>query len=139
MIFYNCQLMQSENHLCLYLVSNPVPFERFEDHEAAIQLKIHELVEQAIKEGESPILLIEEYLNRPYFGGDNVDEIAAYIYNSDLMLHAMHELRDAWMEMDLSLPEVSLKHGGTTKAQALQVYQEITLRSYLETLAKILD
>ncbi len=137
MIFYNNQLMQNEQQLRLYLVSNPKAFKRYEDHEAALQIQIYELIERSIEDNEDPVTLIESYLDVNYNGGSNADDIAAFLINSHQMIHALHQLKDNWDELDDSLPEVSLKHTGTSKQQAVQVYSEITLRSYLEALSTI--
>ena len=138
MIFYNNQLMKNENQLRMYLVSNPVPFSRFEDHEAALQIQLHELVETAIEKKEDPIMLFEEILKRPYLGGQTADEIASFIYSSDVMFHAMHSLKENWDALDETLPEDSVKYfAGTTKEQATEIFTEITLRTYLEALAEV--
>jgi hypothetical protein len=137
MIFYNSQLMKDENQLRLFLVSNPSPFLRYEDHEAALQIGIHEMVERAIESKENPIALIEQYLQVVYNGGDTPEDIANFIINCHQMVHTMHKLKDNWDEMDDTLPEVSLKHSATSREQAVQVYYETTLRSYLEALSGI--
>ena len=139
MIFYNSQLMKSESQLILYLVSNPKPFSRYDDHEAALQIQLHELIERAIKEKEDPIAMIEEYLQVSYNGGDTVADMANFLINSGQMVHAMHSLKDNWDAMDETLPEVSLKHSATSWEQAIQIYSEITLRSYLEALSGVYD
>ena len=69
MIFYHPQLMQNESEAKLFMVINPVAFKNFEDHEAAIFIQLHDLVEKAIKQKESPVSLIEDYLNVTYTGG----------------------------------------------------------------------
>jgi hypothetical protein len=137
MIFYNSQLMKDENQLRLYLVSNPTPFIRQEDHEAALQIEVYEMVERAIDAKENPIALIEAYLQVSYNEGDTTEDIANFIINCPQMVHAMHHLKDNWDEMDDTLPEVSLKHSSTSREQAVQVYYETTLRSYLEALSGV--
>ena len=139
MIFYNSQLMQNQHQLRLYLVSNPVAFKRFEDHEAALQIQIHELVEKAIETKDDPVVLIQEYLQTSYIGEDTVEGFANFIICSGQMTHAMFNLRDNWDEMDESLPEVSLRYSNTSRKQATQVFYEITLRSYLEALSMVYD
>jgi hypothetical protein len=137
MIFYNNQLMKNHMQLRLYLVSNPTPFKRFEDHEAALQIQLHELVEKAIKDKEDPVALMEEYLQTNYNGGDTVEDIANYLANTPQMVHALHSLKDNWDQMDETLPEDSLMYGGTTRDEAVQAFSEITLRNYLEALTGI--
>ena len=140
MIFYNPQLMENQWQLTLFLVNNPVPFNNFEDHQAAIHLKLSELIESALKEGEHPIRMIEDYLSITYSSGTTVDEIANFNYHTHFMQSALYELRENWEEMDDSLPELSVKNGsGTTREQAIEVYTEITLRSYLEALAQVYE
>tara|TARA_R110002072_G_scaffold105515_4_gene230679 strand:- start:826 stop:1248 length:423 start_codon:yes stop_codon:yes gene_type:complete len=137
MIFYNNQLMKNHMQLRLYLVSNPTPFKRFEDHEAALQIQLHELVEKAIKDKEDPVALMEEYLQTNYNGGDTVEDMANYLANTPQMVHALHTLKDNWDQMDETLPEDSLMYGGTTRNEAVQAFSEITLRNYLEALTGI--
>ena len=137
MIFYNNQLMKNHMQLRLYLVNNPTPFKRFEDHEAALQIQLHELVEKAIKDKEDPVALMEEYLQTNYNGGDTVEDMANYLVNTPQMVHALHTLKDNWDQMDETLPEDSLMYGGTTKDEAVQAFSEITLRNYLEALTGI--
>lgn len=139
MIFYNNQLMKNQQQLRLYLVSNPKPFKRFEDHEAALQIQLHELVQRAIEQKEEPIVLIEEYLQVSYNGGDRPEDIANFLAGSPQMVHAMHTLKDNWDQLDESLPEDSLMFGATTRDEAVQAFSEITLRNYLETLSTVYD
>lgn len=139
MIFYNNQLMKNQQQLRLYLVSNPVPFKRFEDHEAALQIQLHELVQRAFEQKEDPVALIEEYLQVSYNGGDRAEDIANFLVNTPQVVHAMHTLKDNWDQMDESLPEDSLMFGATTRDEAVQAFSEITLRNYLETLSTVYD
>jgi len=139
MIFFNNQLMKNQQQLRLYLVSNPVPFKRFEDHEAALQIQLHELVQRAIEQKEDPVALIEEYLQVNYNGGDRPEDIANFLAGSPQMVHAMHTLKDNWDQLDETLPEDSLMYGGTTRDEAVQAFSEITLRNYLETLSTVYD
>ena len=136
MIFYNAQLMQNESEAMLYMVTNPMPFDRFEDHQSAIYINIHELVERAIKIGEDPIALIEDYLNITYNSGQTIDEIASFLFQSDKMVSAMWTLKESWDQVDESVPQDSLMYGGIGKERARELYTEMTLRSYLETLAQ---
>ncbi len=136
MIFFNPQLMPSRAEATLYMVSNPVPFTRFEDHEAAIYLQLHELIERSMQEGENPISLIEEYLGTVYTEGKTVDEIAAFLMQQDAMILALWTLQESWNNFDETLPETSLIHGGMEKKAAIQLYAEITLRTYLEILSR---
>ncbi len=136
MIFYNAQLMQNESEAKLYMVTNPVAFKKFEDHESAIYINLHELVERAIKEKEDPIALIESYLDITYTGGQTVNEIASFLFHTDKMVSAMWTLKESWDQVDETLPQDSLMYGGLGKDKARQVYMEITLRSYLETLSQ---
>ena len=135
MIFYNNQLMKTREEAVLYMVSNPVPFEGYDDHEAGIYIQLHELIQRAIAEGENPVMLIEEYLEVIYTGGENIDEIAAFLFQTDRMHQALWSLQESWGAIDTTLPEISKMYGGISKEEATQVYAEITLRSYLTALA----
>ena len=134
MIFYNNQLMSSREEATLYMVSNPVPFRNYDDHEAGIYIQLHELIERAISEGENPILLIEEYLEIVYTGGTDIDEIAAFLFNTDKMNQALWTLQQHWDNIDETLPTNSLMYGGIDTQEAVQLYCEITLQSYLNIL-----
>ena len=136
MIYFNNQLMPDDNSAKLFMVTNPVPFERFEDHEAAIYIQLHDLVEQAIGKAENPIALIEDYLEITYTDGRTIEEIAAFLFHTDKLQCALWTLKESWDKFDKTLPEDSLMYGGISKDEAIQMYSEITLRSYLETLAQ---
>jgi hypothetical protein len=138
MIFYHNQLMKNSRELRLYLVSNPVAFTRFEDHEAALHIQLHELVERAIEQQEDPVALIEDYLQVSYTGGDRSEDLAAFLANTPQMRHAMHTLQEHWGQLDDTLPDDSLLFGSaTTREEAVQSFSEITLRSYLEALSTV--
>jgi len=134
MICYNNQLMKSTRQLQLFLVSNPKPFDNYEDHEAAIYLHLLALIEDAIKEKEDPIALIEVSLGVTYPSGDTADEIAAFLWQAGEMLTAKHLLRDHWHAYDPSLPANSLMQGGPSRSEAVAVFGQMTLRTYLEAL-----
>jgi hypothetical protein len=138
MIFYHNQLMKTQSQLRLYLVANPVPFERYEDHEAALQIQLHELIERAMAEKENPIALIEDYLGLTYNGGDTLDEIANFLINTDQMNVALQSLQENWHHLDKRMPGDSLMYGsGISREDAVRSYSELTLRNYLETLSSI--
>lgn len=141
MIFYSNQLMKSRRELLLYLVSNPRSFTRFEDHEAALQIRLHELVEKAIEEKEDPVALIQECLQVEYNGGSGEEDIANFLINSHQMIYAMHHLKDSWKDFDGKKTETdSLVYGSaTTREQAVETFAEITLRSYLEALSEVYE
>ena len=119
----------------LFMVSNPSKFERFEDHEAGIFIQLHELIEQAKAMGENPIALIEEYLEVVYNEGNTTDEIASFLLETNKMQTALWTLKECWDKMDDSLPTSSIMYGGMDKEEAVKLYSETTLRSYLEALA----
>ncbi|WP_025741939.1 hypothetical protein [Aquimarina pacifica] len=134
MIFYNNQLMTSPQEAILYMVTHPEPFTRYKDHEAAIYLKLHQLIAQAFEEGEDPIALIEGYLEISYTDGDSVEEIASFLIQTDVMVNNLWALQHYWEDMDQSLPADSKMFGGLPKEDVTRLYSEITLRSYLEAL-----
>ncbi|MTI26298.1 hypothetical protein [Fulvivirga kasyanovii] len=131
--------MKSERQLRLYMVINPVPFNSFEDHEAALFIHLHELVEQSIEQGEDPRAMIEDYLGITCPAGESPEDIAAFLTGTWAMEKAMWDLRDNWANLDPSLPEDSIMYGGLAREDALSIFQEVTLKSYLESLSTILD
>ncbi len=135
MIFYNNQLMSTREEATLFMVSNPISFSNYDDHEAGIYIQLHELVERAIAEGEDPVMLIEEYLETVYVSGHTIEEIVAFLFENDKMIQALWSLQQNWENIDETLPEDSLMYGGIDKQEAIQLYSEITLRSYLSTLS----
>ncbi len=137
MIFYHNQLMKSTNQLKLFLVSNPVPFERYEDHEAAIYIQLHELIADAKKDKEDPIALIETYLGTTYTLGDSDNEMASFIFQTGEMMSALNVLRENWHALDESIPGDSVMYGGVSREEATQLYSQLTLRTYLEALTAI--
>jgi hypothetical protein len=70
-----------------------------------------------------------------YTGGSTTGEIANFLMQSDKMTLAMWTLRESWSNLDESIPGDSLMYGGMEKKAAIQLYAEITLRTYLEELA----
>ena len=139
MIYYQSQLMHDATELQLYLVSNPVAFTRYEDHEAALQLRLYDLLETALNENENPVALIEDALGLTYTGGPDIDSLAQFLMQTPHVLQAHARLYDHWQAMDPELPEVSLRHATTTRAQATETFAQLTLRSYLETLSRIFN
>ncbi len=130
--------MKTEAQLRVYLVSNPVPFKRYEDHEAALQIQLYDLIERAIEEKENPVALIEDYLGITYTGGDNIDDIATFLLATDQMNYAMNDLKDNWHHLDESQAADSLLYStGIERKDAVRIYSEITLRNYLENLATL--
>ncbi|WP_179020785.1 hypothetical protein [Winogradskyella forsetii] len=137
MIYFNNQLMPNDTSTKLFMVTNTKPFERYEDHEAALYIQLYQLVEQAFAKGENPIALIEDYLELVYTEGKSIAEIADFLANTDKMQLALWTLKESWDTLDESLPQDSLLYGsGMDKEEAIQLYSEITLRTYLEALAQ---
>lgn len=139
MIFFNNQLMKTPGQLYLFLVSNPQPFTRYEDHHSALFIQLHELIEQAIADGQNPVALIEEYLKLPYNGGDTVEDMAAFLFYSDPVIQAMSILRDNWSSLDPTLPEDSIAYGTTTREEAVEAFSQLTLTRFLEALTTPYD
>jgi hypothetical protein len=52
------------------------------------------------------------------------------------MVLALWTLQESWRNFDDTLPENTLMYGGMDKKEAIQLYAEITLRTYLEILSK---
>ena len=71
-----------------------------------------------------------------YTDGKTTEEIANFLAHSDQMQLALWTLKESWSAMDESLPNDSLIYGGLSKEEAIQLYSEITLRTYLEALAQ---
>ena len=137
MIYFNNQLMPNDTSTKLFMVTNTKPFERYEDHEAALYIQLHQLVEHAFAKGENPIALIEDYLELVYTEGKSIAEIADFLANTDKMQLALWTLKESWDKLDETAPQDSLLYGnGMDKEEAIQLYSEITLRTYLEALAQ---
>lgn len=137
MIYFNNQLMPNNHSATLYMVTNTKPFDRYEDHEAAIHIQMHELVENAFSKAEDPIALIENYLDVVYSEGKSVAEIANFLIQTDMMQLALWTLKERWNKLDESVPQDSLLYGsGLGKEEAIQLFSDITLRTYLEALAQ---
>ena len=137
MIYFNNQLMPNDTSAKLFITTNTKAFERYEDHEAALYIQLHELVEHAFAKGDNPIALIEDYLELVYTEGKSVAEIADFLANTDKMQLALWTLKESWDKLDETAPQDSLLYGsGIDKEEAIQLYSEITLRTYLEALAQ---
>lgn len=129
--------MSDDNSTRLFLVTNTKPFNRFEDHEAALVIQLHELVEDAMTKGENPIGLIEDYLQITYTEGNSVAEIANFLAQTDKMQLALWTLKESWDKMDDTAPEDSLLYGSAiSNEDAVQIYAQTNLRTYLEALAQ---
>ncbi|QKX04178.1 hypothetical protein HN014_04395 [Aquimarina sp. TRL1] len=136
MIFLNNQLMPSEDSATLFMVSNPIPFENFEDHQAGVYIRLHNLIAWSMEEGDDPIALIEEYLETVYTDSKSVEEIANFLMYHDKMQSALWGLKENWSNLDDTVPEDSLMYGGVEKGEAVQMYADTTLRRYLEVLSR---
>lgn len=136
MIFFNNQLMPSDDSATLFMVSNPIPFENFEDHETGIFIRLHNLIAWSMAEGDDPIALIEEYLETVYPDGREVDEIANFLMYHDKMQNALWTLKENWSNLDTTVPDNSIMYSYMDKEEATQIYADTSLRSYLETLAR---
>ena len=137
MIFFNSQLMLDSSQVRLFTVSNPKAFENCDDHIAAVQIHVFEMVEKALENNEDVVLLIESYLQKPYNLGNSPQEYAQFIIASDQMSLAKQTLRENWSTFDPTLPEESYTIGGVGKNDAQLIYLETSLSSYLETLGNI--
>ena len=135
MIYYDTQLMPNSESATLFMVTNAKPFDRYEDHEAAIYIQLHLLVDLSIQSGENPIGLIEDYLEITYTDGKTVTEIADFLANTDRVQNALWSLELNWKKKDDTLREPSYLQSGISKEEATQLYTHITLRSYLEALS----
>lgn len=138
MIFYNNQLMKDEQQLRLFMVRNAASFACFEDHKAALEMQLYQLIENAIKEKENPIVLIEQYLQMSYHGSENIEDVVNFLIDTHYFTHSMYQLEDNWAAYDPTIPnETSILFGGVSKETAVTLFAERTLRSYLETLSMI--
>ncbi len=137
MIYFNNQLMPDANSVKLFITTNTKAFKRYEDHEAALYIQLHDLVEQAFANGDDPIALIEDYLELVYTEGKSVAEIADFLAHTDKMQLALWTLKESWDKLDETTPQESLLYGsGIDKEDAIALYSELTLRTYLEALAQ---
>lgn len=135
MIYYNSQLMDKDTSAILFMVENPTPFGRYEDHEAAIYITIHLLIEDAIQSEENPIAMIENYMNVVYTGGTTTGEITDYLIQTGSLQNALWGLKEKWDELDTKIDENSLIYSSMSKQKVTEIYAQRTLRTYLETLA----
>lgn len=135
MIYYNNILMPTDTSAILFMVENTKEFEKYADHEAAICIGLHSLVEDSIGMGENPIMLIEQYLEIVYTDGNSVEEIADFLAQTDTVQNALWSLKQDWETLDIQTGENSLMYGGISKERVTELFTEITLRTYLETLA----
>ncbi len=138
MIFYNSQLITDTDSATLFCVQNAIDFNQYDDHYSGIYLHLFTLIENAFKEKENVTGLIEDYLEIPYSGGENPEELTAYIFYSDRMNNALATLRGRWSSYDPTLEENTLTTASDiTKQEAIQRYSYTSLRSYLEALTTI--
>lgn len=137
MIFFNPTLMPTPETALLFMVYHPEPLTRYEDHEAALYIQLHELITESIAAGEQPIALIEEYLEVYYNEGETTEEIAAFLIGQDKMIQALTLLRDNWKSYSPDVTPESIAYGGLSKQEYLEQYGQLNLRSYLETLSTL--
>lgn len=129
--------MKNSHQLRLFLVNNPVPFARYEDHEAAIYIELHELMEDAKDAGEDPAALMESYLGTTYPLGHSDEELAAFLFQTGAMQSALNDLKENWDSLDENVPGNSLIYGGVTLEEVLDTYSTRSLRAYLEALTAL--
>jgi hypothetical protein len=138
MIFYNPQLITDTDSATLFCVQNAIAFNQYDDHYSGIYLHLFNLIEKAIEEKENVTGLIEDYLEIPYSGGANPEELTAFIFYSDRMNNALAVLRGRWNSFDPNVEESTLTSSSdVTKKEAIQSYSYTSLRSYLEALTTI--
>ncbi|MFC4635704.1 hypothetical protein ACFO3O_17465 [Dokdonia ponticola] len=138
MIFYNPQLITDTDSATLFCVQNAMAFDQYDDHYSGIYLHLFDLIENALEEKENVTGLIEDYLEIPYSGGQNAEELTAFIFYSDCMNNALATLRSRWGAYDPELDENSLTRAShVTRKEAIQRYGYTSLRSYLEALTSI--
>lgn len=139
MNFFHNQLMKTEAQTRLFTVGQS-KYKNFENHKAAIFGNVYDLIEDAIKEGENPKALIEDFLEIPYSAGDTIDEMVNFLCETHFMVHAFGILKENWDQLDESAPNDSLIYSAFSEVdeqKALAIYLERTLRDYLETLSQI--
>ncbi|EDP94649.1 hypothetical protein KAOT1_00195 [Kordia algicida OT-1] len=139
MIYYNSELMPDSNSAILFMVTNSKPFTRFEDHQAGIYLQLHTLVELSIASGENPIGLIEDYLGITYTDGRSAEEIAHFLAYTDRVQNALWSLEIRWKKKTDIATKDSYLQSGISRENAIELYTQITLRTYLEALANYTD
>ncbi len=138
MIFYNSQLITDTDSATLFCVQNAIDFNQYDDHYSGIYLHLFNLIEKAINEKENVTGLIEDYLEIPYSGSTNPEDLTAFIFYSDRMNNALATLRTRWGNYDSTIEENTLTTASDiTKQEAIQRYSYTSLRSYLEALTTI--
>ncbi|GGG35911.1 hypothetical protein GCM10011344_41020 [Dokdonia pacifica] len=138
MIFYNPQLITDTDSATLFCVQNGTAFNQYDDHYSGIYLHLFNLIEKAIEQKENVSGLIEDYLELPYSGSENTDDLTAFIFYSDRMNNALATLRGRWGTYDPSVEENTLTTASdVSKQEAIQRYSYTTLRSFLEALTTI--
>lgn len=138
MIFYNPQLITDTDSATLFCAENAIDFNQYDDHYSGIYLHLFDLIEKAIEEKENVVGLIEDYLEIPYSGSENPEELTAFIFYSDQMNNALATLRTRWGNYNPTIEENTLTSASDiTKQEAIQRYSYTTLRSYLEALTTI--
>lgn len=139
MIFYNPTLMPTPETALLFMVHNPIPLKNYDDHEAALYIQLHELVARSRVEGENPIALVENYLGIYYNEGATTDEITNFLIHQDVLVQALSTLRSNWKTFNPNVEAESIAEGGLSKAEYMECYGAITLRTYLETLSSVFN
>lgn len=135
MIYYHAHLMPGDSDATLFLVSNPVEVESFEDHEACLYLRLLELIEEAQAQGENVAQLLENYLQLACPLDEGPADFTQFLWGTGPMQLALAELKDRWESLDPSRPEEGLLYGRPAQDNPTQHYPAIDLRRYLETLA----
>lgn len=136
MIFYHQSLMPTEAETTLFTVLTSRVFAEFEDHQTAIISRITNLIEQAQKQGESPQMLIEDYLGKDCEHCCSASEIAWFLTASDPMQYCFNKLSENWNSYE---PFLVQKEQADPQLQqlALQIYMQTDLRAYLEAIATV--
>jgi len=140
MLFYNNHCIPNTDSATLFMVANALPFDNYQDHYAGISLRVLELMEIALDQGESPIALMEDYLQVYYMGDDRLQTMADFLMQQDQMLTVLQTLKSRWNSYDPNQEEDGLLYGsGISKEDATLRYSSVTFRSYLEVLSTFTD
>lgn len=134
MIFYRKKLMPTEAEITLFSVMTSKALAEFSDHKSAIIARLKALIQEAKQSGENPQMLIEDYLMADCEHCCSAEDISWFLGESNPMQFAFNLLAENWNSFDFFTNQMQEDKNSSATQQALQIYLQTDLRTYLEAL-----
>ena len=136
MLYYHPALMPDEQQMRLFAVYNPTYFHSFVDHEAAIQLRLIDLIVASELGAAIQHQIRELGIDAPVW--EDPHFLASQIWHCDALRAVLHSLYQRWQEIDVidpaDMPSGGLAGARISITEQLAVMEETTLDTWLQAL-----